>query len=148
MHARLPDAVPGSIALDIIEDDPVLLRAGRVHGEVVTRAFVVEGVEQDAELIRGDIVVTTRDARDDRVGREIVEPRTHVERVVIVGESHHRALPRRDTLIRIAHDQIRDRRREPPHRLIELAIHVHGMLQSNGADHRQRGRGRGRGEHQ
>jgi hypothetical protein len=90
---RVEDAVPGVIELGDVLIEPVLTHAVRVHTEKVAAAAAVERIERHVQaVVLRHRVVLTHEVRRDLFRLGVVEPRTDVERIIVVEEVNLAAL--------------------------------------------------------
>jgi hypothetical protein len=68
----VPDAVPGAVLVAVVIDRVVALHAPRADGELETRATIVEGIDDDLQLIGRRPHVASREHGGDLRGLGIV----------------------------------------------------------------------------
>ena len=111
----LPDRVPRVVAVGVVGDDGVALRAGGADLECRARQPVVERIDIEREPVGVGILVPPRHARDDPGGLAVVQPHADVERGVVVENAHLGALGGRLAFVRLVLAE-RRRPRLPPAR--------------------------------
>ncbi len=142
--ARLhfPDRVP------VVVDDPavvdrvrVLVGTERIGAEVERVPLVVEGVDDDLDLVAlAEARIALEFAREYAIGRRIECPHAEIERPVVVQDAEFGALGRSRPEPRFALDEVALGRRARPHRVIEPSVdarpvvvrHPHGQRPETG----------------
>ena len=116
------------VALVVCGMEAVEADAGRGDAEHVGRAPVVKRVERHQDVLGLLGAVAPAHRRLDRRPRRLVHPRADVERRRVVDEADLHPLGRRRALDRLLLDEVVDRRRLFPQRLVEPAVHAHGAF--------------------
>src|SRR3954462_14661964 len=117
---RLPDRIPRRIAAGRADADVVRLRARRVHLEEGATQVIVVRVDDELEVIRGEVRVTPHEPRRDTARAErIVELRADVQRVGVEEEAYFAPLGRGLPLVWIELREFGDRPCRGPRRFVE-----------------------------
>ena len=111
---RLPHPVPAVVVPVVVVERAVVQRPRRVDAEVEPAAAVVIRVDVHGEAVGVGAGIAPAQPRHDRIGMVVVEPRAHVQRRVVVGDVHGRALARRQPLVRVALAESGDPHRRAP----------------------------------
>ena len=123
---HVPHRVPTVVVVPVVEVVAIGLHAHGVHRKLVSRAAIVERVDDHFHPIGRRSLVTTRQHADD-AGRLAVEGVDgDVERGVVVDEAGLGAFARRRAFGRLALHELADHRRVAPCRLVEAAVDDHG----------------------
>ena len=139
----IPDAIPRIVLDHIGVYRGVAFHAGRIDRHLDTGATIVVAVDEDLDLIRIRLDVTTRQQTDDGVGMRIVGADEDVDVLRVVHDPRGGAERRGRVLGRRKLAELLDHWRGLPHQLIVAAIEHRRTLRTNGARGR-RGRPRRR----
>ena len=121
--AHIPAAVPTVFLLSLIAHLRVVLHAGGVGPEDEAVLPVEEGIENHQERVRlVQLGVSPGIGRDDQRRIAIVQDDAHVDRVIVIEDSHLGALGGRLSFERFGLDEAGKRRGVLPHALVEGAI--------------------------
>ncbi len=139
LRRGIPDAVPlGVVAVAARLDQAVVARAARVDRKDVSGAPVEERTEHDEHVIFVVEIRVAPDAEADDAGWiRIVAHDADREPRCVGHHAHRRAQCRRLSFLRIGLDELIDRRRRGPHRLVERAVDVETRRHHAGPDPRR-----------
>src|SRR6185503_16262707 len=131
---RYPDGVPRGIttapqAVGVLQD------AGRIDQEEQSTDVIVVRVEDDLDIVRADVGITTRESRAHTASAGIiVHARPDIDRRIVVRESHLGALRRRLTGTWLGLPQVGGGGSLLPDGFVQAAVEANRPLERDGPD--------------
>src|SRR3954471_16972757 len=120
---RLPDRIPRRVAAGVADPDVIRLLASWVYLEEGATQVIVVRVDDELEVIGGEVRVAPHEPRRDTARAErIVELRADVQRVGVEEEAYFAPLGRGLPLVWIELREFGDRPCRGPRRFVEPAI--------------------------
>jgi len=126
-HGHVPDRLPRSIVLGVVVEHPVTAHAGGVHHELERGAAVVVGVDQNADPVRGRILVPPGERRGDLLRPGIVGPDPDVKRVVGVDHPELGRLAGRPALVGLPLEEFGHYGRGRPGPVVQASVEPRWM---------------------
>ena len=119
----LPHGVPQIVRVaSVVSQQGVALHTGGIHDEFEGGAAVVVAVQQHPEFVAVRVHVAASQSRDDVPGRGVEQARADVQCIGVVQDAHLGGLRRGRSFVGVALDQLRDRGRGRPGRLVQPPV--------------------------
>jgi hypothetical protein len=132
----VPGAIPIEVAVAVVRELLIALRAGGVGGEREAGAVVVQAVDDNDDAVgleRRKIALHGIDRHVIGIGVEAIDP--DIQIVIVVQDAHFGLFARRDAVVGPQLDKAGGRHRQLPGRFVQLSIQGDFLRRPNRGHH-------------